>query len=85
MAERIDKYGILINTRNPNWVKERQYQELIKKRYLIRRAFEIVRFDPMERAVMNILLRALTGKNPITQNVLETAQEVMRASEDQGK
>jgi hypothetical protein len=80
MAERLDDYGVLINVRRTG-LREAQYKELTAKRGLIRRAFDRVRYSPNDNPVMETLLRALTGKSPITETVLETAHQVIKDSQ----
>lgn len=74
---RVDDTGTLIQHKTPRRVREERYDALIRKRTLIRKAFDCVRYSPEDAAVKQILLQALTGKREITESVLETARQVL--------
>lgn len=55
---------------------ERQ-REIVENRKVIRAAFDIVRYDPAERAVRQNFLAALARGAEITETLLETARQII--------
>jgi hypothetical protein len=50
---------------------------LLEQRKLIRRAFDLIRWDPAEKAMVNTLAGALSGRLPLTSSVLESAEQII--------
>lgn len=51
--------------------------EILRRRKILRAAFNCVRGDPQERATTAMLAHALGGKLPVTQTILDTAAQIL--------
>jgi hypothetical protein len=57
----------------------RHREELLTQRRLLRRAFDIIRRDPAQRDLVGNLARALGGSAPVTDALLDSAQQIIGA------
>jgi len=63
--------------------KARQ-QEIVERRKLVRQAFDLIRYDPAEKATVNTLARALGGvRGSITPSIMDTARQILADRADQ--
>lgn len=51
--------------------------EILANRQLIRRAFDLVRYEPNEKLLTNTLAGALGGRFEITDSILDTARQII--------
>ena len=76
-----DKIEPTITTRRRRSLEHGRRQEiLVKKRRLVRRAFDVVRHSETEKPAMRRLLDVLSGRAPMTDNVLDLATSIILKS-----
>ncbi len=68
--------------RNTLASKER-LERATEQRRLLRRAFDLLRYDPAEQETVNMLARALGGHADITSSLLDTARTICADAEQE--
>lgn len=65
-----------VNPRRTGEAK-RKREEATARRHLLRSAFDLIRYDPAEKQMVNRLARALGGSEPADEALLKTARWII--------